>query len=256
MIFRAFLLSCGLTLALVEAMPALAINVITLHPGQSKTVSGLRVVCQKNGTAVSTATRVTLTPGKQVTLEATRVRCLKVVISGVTVPAITPAGSATTTTTPAVSPIGSRANPLALGQFGPYPTTLAPTGWKVRVNSTVPDGTSQVLAANMFNSPPAAAHQFFLINVTFEYDGPGSASATLLTGDLKAVGSAGTGYAQGSNDSCGVTPDDLDLTGIGKDIFTGASITGNVCFSVLSSDAASLKMYVSSNTGQTWFSLT
>ena len=49
---------------------------------------------------------------------------------------------------------------------------------------------------------------------------------------------------------------DLVLTTIGVDVFSGGSVTGNVCWSVLSSDAASLVMYHSPVGGtDVWFAL-
>lgn len=131
----------------------------------------------------------------------------------------------------AASPSGSRTNPIALHKMVAIPSA---SGWKVRVNSSTPNGTSAVMAANEFNSKPAAGHQFFIINVTESYSGKGQSNA--LEGlTLDALGRSNVAYD--SSDDCGVVPDSISDT---AQVFTGGSITGNICFSVKSSDAASL----------------
>ena len=125
----------------------------------------------------------------------------------------------------------------------PYPvhaTVAIPgsKGWKVRVNSSVPNGTAQVLAANEFNDKPKAGRQFFMINVTVSYTGKGSSQP--LTGlTMKAVGHSDVAYDY--QDDCGVLPNALDDT---KTLFSGGRLTGNICFSVKKSDVPSLLLYV------------
>jgi hypothetical protein len=125
----------------------------------------------------------------------------------------------------------------------PYPIHATVTipgskGWKVRVNSSVPNGTSKVLAANQFNDKPKAGRQFFLINVTVSYTGKGSSQPfSGLT--FKALGRSDVAYDY--QDDCGVLPSPLDDT---KTVFSGGKLTGNICFSVKKTDVPSLLVYV------------
>jgi Divergent InlB B-repeat domain len=145
---------------------------------------------------------------------------------------------------PPPPPGSSRDNPIPIGTWGPVPSSfVVPAGWQMRVNSATPDATAQVLAANMFNDPPQAGHQFFMFSVSYQWTGQGSADAGDADFDLSAVGAANVSYAQGT-DSCGVLPDpDYALETIGVSVFTGGTVTGNECFSVLQSDASSLVLF-------------
>lgn len=131
--------------------------------------------------------------------------------------------------------------PAATGSRGtrahPYPVRTAVQlpkgkGWLLKVNSSVPDGTKLVLDASKSNFPPRRGQQYFLINVTMTYRGPGSDSA-FSAYDLTAVGPTGLTYTR-VNDDCGTPPHALDDF---KKLASGRRITGNVCFSVLSADA-------------------
>ena len=57
---------------------------------------------------------------------------------------------------------------------------------------------------------------------------------------LKSVGDSNVAY-EGVDAYCGVIPDDIDDSG---ETFPGGTITGNVCWSIQSTDAASLVMIV------------
>jgi hypothetical protein len=110
-------------------------------------------------------------------------------------------------------------------------------GWRFTVLSVTPDATAAVLAENIFNSPPAAGKQFFIARVTATYLGGGSSR---FDGSfrLRAVGPSAVSYST-FVDSCGVIPDDLP----DPEVFTGGTVAGNVCWSVLSSDAGGLVLY-------------
>ena len=129
------------------------------------------------------------------------------------------------------SSYGSRSNPV------PKHTSVSiagSDGWRVRVNSSTPNATAAVLAENEFNDRPAAGRQFFIINVTETYTGKGKSNAMEgLT--LSALGRSNVAYDY--SDDCGVVPNEIEDT---KDVFSGGSLTGNVCFSVKTSDAPSL----------------
>jgi hypothetical protein len=131
---------------------------------------------------------------------------------------------------------GTRARPHAARTMTAIPGS---DGWAVRVNKSIPNGTSAVLAENMFNDKPKAGRQFFIINVTVSYRGKGSDSP--FSGlSFYALGRSNVAYDE-SGDSCGVVPKELDSF---KKVFSGGTISGNLCFSVKRSDAASLLLMV------------
>jgi len=154
------------------------------------------------------------------------------------------------------APGTSRSNPYPLGTDGRVLVEGKP--WLLRVNSVTPDATAAVLAANQFNDPPLPGRQFFMMSLTYTYQGSGSTDAALLDFDLRAVGASNVSYTTfGTQSRCGVLPDpDLILSTIGVSVFTGGSVTGNDCFSVLSGDVSSLVLYQDNQpTGQVWFAL-
>ena len=92
---------------------------------------------------------------------------------------------------------------------------------------------------NQFNDPPPEGNQFFIASLEATYTGTESST---FWGDmrLKPVGDSNVAY-EGFNAYCGVIPDDIDDSG---ETFPGGTITGNVCWSIQSTDAASLVMIV------------
>lgn len=127
---------------------------------------------------------------------------------------------------------GSRNNPIPKGEsarlFG---------DWDVRVVAVIPNATDLVLRENMFNDPPKPGYQFFIATVEATYRGQGSAR---FDGSfrLRALGPANVSYST-FEDSCGVIPDEIS----DREVFTGGTIRGNVCWQVLSTDAGNLLMY-------------
>jgi Domain of unknown function (DUF4352) len=161
-------------------------------------------------------------------------------------PATSSARTATATTAAGSSGNG-RANPAKIG-------SLVDTGdWKVVVNKVTPDAAAAILAENSFNDPPEAGRQYFMVHVSATYDGDeDSDSAFSLS--FKAVGESNVAYSD-FEDDCGLVPDDLP---VGKDVFKGGTVSGNICWSVKTTDAGSLLMYVEdsfSSKTKTWFAL-
>jgi len=107
----------------------------------------------------------------------------------------------------------------------------------MKVISSTPDATAEVLDANPFGDPPAAGQQFFIARVSVTFVGSGSA---LFDGGfrLRAVGAAQVSYSEFAND-CGEIPDALSEA----EVFTGGTITGDACWSIRSTDASSLTLY-------------
>lgn len=127
---------------------------------------------------------------------------------------------------------GSRNNPIPRGE-----SALLYGNWEVRVIHVTPNATPLVLRENMFNAPPKPGYQFFLATIEATYRGAGSAR---FDGSyrLRAVGPANVAYST-FEDRCGVIPDAIS----DREVFSGGTIRGNVCWQVLASDAANLLMY-------------
>ena len=131
----------------------------------------------------------------------------------------------------------TRANPAPVGN------RVRVGDWEVRVLGTMPDGTAAVMAENQFNDLPRTGWQFHLVEVEVTYQGADSQSPWLH------VDFAGLGEGNAlRDDSCGVIPDDLDSL---TELFTGGSISGNICFSAPSSevDAGGMVLVVDGSKG-------
>jgi hypothetical protein len=87
-----------------------------------------------------------------------------------------PADPTPTASTPADDTLGTRANPIPIGD-------AARIGdWSIAVQRVAPEGTEAVLAENQFNDPPQDGRQFFLINLAATFSGANSGS---VLGDLR-----------------------------------------------------------------------
>jgi len=126
---------------------------------------------------------------------------------------------------------GSRDNPIPFGQ-----TAKIHPDWEMTVVSVTPDATDLIVGEDSFNEPPAEGHQFFLATVRLTYIG--ETSDEFYVSDLNAVGQSAVGYNQ-FDDSCGSIPDELPS----RELFTGGTIEGNVCWSVNTEDMDSLVLY-------------
>jgi hypothetical protein len=138
---------------------------------------------------------------------------------------------------PPPAPIGTRGNPIPFGQPAPLGN-----GWTLRVTQYYPDATAMVLAANIFNDPPPAGSQFVMVAVSATWNGSGSSH--LDSGYvLRAVGAANVAYTTFTSPTCGVLPEpNIDLND--PQVFTGGTVSGNAaCWTVPSSDVASLVMF-------------
>ena len=147
----------------------------------------------------------------------------------------TTTSSTTTVPTTTVPPAGgSRENPVPVGQV-----SSVGDGWTVKVVNVTPDASAQIKAANMFNDPPSAGRQFFM--VTVEATNGGTQPESALVGlRFEGLDDTNVAYTQSEND-CGVIPNDFPFS----DVFPGGTVTGNVCWEVDSAHTASLLMSVS-----------
>lgn len=117
---------------------------------------------------------------------------------------------------------GTRQNPLDPG------VSFTVGDWTVEFGETNPDAGELVAAENQFNDPPADGRQFVIVEVNVAYTGDQSGQPWL---DLSFAfhGSDGNTFGTGSDDYCGVIPNDLMDVG---EMFQGASASGAVCVSV------------------------
>jgi hypothetical protein len=123
------------------------------------------------------------------------------------------------------------------------PSRLTPTprgvavdigeGWKLSVSGAARDITDETLAENQFNEHPPDGFRFIGIDVTYSYDGAGSASPFTVT--TKAVGDDNRELGT----ECGVTPGEVDLS---ADVFSGGTVSGTICF-VVPTNSTALVLY-------------
>ncbi len=140
--------------------------------------------------------------------------------------------AATTTEAPLVGE-SSLDSPIQLG------AVVQVGNWRLRVSAVRPDGTDGVMEENEFNDPPPEGNQFFIASLEATYTGTES-STFWVDMTLKSVGESNVAY-EGFDAYCGVIPDDINDSG---ETFPGGTITGNICWNIQSTDAASLVMIV------------
>lgn len=109
--------------------------------------------------------------------------------------------------------------------------------WEITVIGVTPDATDQILADNQFNEPPPEGSQYFIAELEATYVGSDS-STFWIDMSLGAVGESRVVY-EPFGSSCGLVPNDINDAG---ETFPGGTITGNVCWTIRSSDAPSLAM--------------
>lgn len=166
-------------------------------------------------------------------------------------PVTTPTATVPTTTVAPTPALGSaRTSPLPLGA-----AAALGNGWTLTVTGATLDATSSVLAANIFNKPPAAGSQDVMVTISATYNGQGSSQFN-PGNTLHLVGASNVAYVPYTN-PCGVMPAP-SLYDSNPQTFTGGTISGNgACFQVLTSDIASLELFAQplGSQTQTWFAL-
>jgi hypothetical protein len=153
-------------------------------------------------------------------------------------------------------PPGDRLNPYPLGTAAPL------TGnWRLKVNSATIDADTQVEAVidpgtgEPANPRPPAGAQYTLVNVSMTYVGGGSSSVS----DYIEFGLHTEGQGNAEYDTFGCEPPPLDLSSYFTPVFSGQTVTGNLCFEIASNDAASLLLTGEGMAGDAelpvWFAL-
>jgi hypothetical protein len=174
--------------------------------------------------------------------------------------AATPVPELTATATPMptrtaapLSALGSRQNPVPMGDTVEITTDDPTNAWEITVVGTTPDAWTMIQAENQFNDPPEPSHQFYMVGVRARYLGSDSNSLGFNV-SFNAVGDRGVSYDT-YDPGCGVIPDELDSF---TELFTGGQIEGNQCWQIASQDVDSLVMFVDFgifNKVRVWFSL-
>jgi hypothetical protein len=143
---------------------------------------------------------------------------------------------------------GSRANPIPLGreaEAGKH------GGWRLKINSVIADGTSQVLAASLHNRPPPTGKQdvLVLVSATPNAGALGLDVLPLIDHMYVRVGADGSSNPEW----CGTLPNpDLSKQGTPSYVLgfasiiiqTGHTATGYVCFQTPRPAANRLLLYV------------
>ncbi len=175
-------------------------------------------------------------------------------------PTATPIPEPTATSTPVPTPtstplpaLGSRQNPVPMGDTVEITTGDPTNHWEITVLGTTPDAWAEIQAENQFNDPPESGHQYYMVRMRAKYLGPDSNSLGFNVSS-NAVGDRGVAYDT-FDPGCGVIPDELDSF---TELFTGGQIEGNECWQIASQDVDSLLMFVDFglfNGIRVWFSL-
>lgn len=143
-----------------------------------------------------------------------------------------PVAVTATATTPVMP--GSRQSPIPLGTAGD-----TGIGWVITLSEINPSATSAILANNRLNGPPKPGFQFFMAHIDALFNGANRGDGLDLQSHIHAVGNSQISYGLGLEDSCGVIPNRVST----RDVFTGGTLSGNICWQVRSEDANSLVMY-------------
>jgi hypothetical protein len=154
----------------------------------------------------------------------------------------------------------SPSHAVALGKVGG-----AYRGWRLRITSVTPNAVS--FLGDEQRNPPHARE--FRVSVTATYRGPGHATLQDLFDRTYVKGSHNVAYSADSGDlNCArQMPDDPWSAvrplnqGQARDVFSGATVRGHLCFAVAANDAKTLALFVEPKgcslacTKRLWFAL-
>ena len=150
-------------------------------------------------------------------------------------PTPTPSPTPSPTPTPTPGNLGTRSNPVPLGQYFRPPTSP----WELKVVSVDRDAWPEIESESIFNDPPDAGYKFILITV--EVRNRGTAADDLYAAGLSLVGSRNVEY-EGSVYNCkfNTLPNEFESS---PRIFPGGSLSGTICFDVLTSETNSVILF-------------
>jgi hypothetical protein len=138
-------------------------------------------------------------------------------------------------------PGSTRANPIRLGRTAPIGD-----GFRLKVVSVTP-------AAQL--GLPNPVFQNFLVLLTVTYVGDGKSDLLPLINNLDAAGTHGGTYTTYQNGCHAPLPPPV-LGESGFDIFSGQSVTGNICWQIIGNEATDVVLFIGPGfTHTTWFAL-
>ncbi|MCX8032665.1 MAG: DUF4352 domain-containing protein [Thermoleophilia bacterium] len=123
-----------------------------------------------------------------------------------------------------IASLGSRKNPI------PFGATAQVGDWVVKVVDFKPDATQLILKENQFNEPPKAGQQYVLVRLEATYAGKESGTFWVDM-SCRFLGNKGNTFKTATV----VAPDEISDAG---EAFEGASVSGNLVFSVDSDQVA------------------
>jgi hypothetical protein len=152
-------------------------------------------------------------------------------------------------------PGASSANPIPLGV-----AAVVRKVWSMKVVSVTPNANDQVLAACNYDpncqTPPGA--QEYMAGLSVTYKGGGSAGVGIgLIGLVETIGSHRTSYDTNTTPCPGPWPAP-SFRYTEQKVFSGQTVSGNVCYQIAHNDADSLVMFVYSgenDSQKVWFAL-
>lgn len=146
------------------------------------------------------------------------------------------------------APENSRTDPITMGDEGQV------GNYAITVLEVTPNANDIVAAENQYNDPPKDGNQFFIARIAVQYTGNDSGNPAYENG-FKVVGESSVAYTT-YDDGCGVVPEGLSDA---PELFEGGKAEINLCWSVKSTDADSLEMFVEPSSGgkdhRVWFAL-
>jgi hypothetical protein len=153
----------------------------------------------------------------------------------------TPAQAVVDATSPATAPAEPTTTRPATRPDVPLNTAADVTnGWTVTAQGYDADATGAVMAANEFNAAPPAGQRYITIRLSATFVGRADAQKSTVSDlSLRAVGAKGVAYNSYDCSASLATP--LETF---TDVFTGATVEGDVCFLIDDSDAESLRLYI------------
>jgi hypothetical protein len=151
---------------------------------------------------------------------------------------------------PAVPGI-ARSNPIPIGTTGTI--NYGPEqNFQIRVNSVTPNFD----AFPSPEPPPPPGAEYFVATVTMTYTGGGSAQAGVPSQVIGSHNKPYVGFPNGQDD-CPDWP--MHPFPPNQTLYSGQSVTGDVCWTIAANDQSSLELYFGSGSinypGTTWFAL-
>ena len=150
----------------------------------------------------------------------------------------TPTSRPVPTSTPATQGYGRSRN-----QPKPIRTPIdLGNGIAISVEDVTKNANQIIKRYDAWTEPPPSGHQFLIVGL--QVANVGDEPIDIYTvNELSLVGSSNVSYDQGFSNECWTFPNELDTS---RTLFPTGSLSGNICFTVKSSDVDSLVMYYES----------